>query len=383
VRVSRTLLSVAVTASLMFGLESVAQARAATGSLATLQLGVAPIAQSQSGAQNLTPATATFNPAQPGAAVRIQRRSGGRWVDVPGAWGVQDANGVFTTAVAAGGDSGPYTFRAVSTPDASPAMISASAQSADWDVSWSEEFNAPDAQMAIRPSGYTVPRTCSHTDPGQTVVTEGVAQLSVAKDPAGAPKDCAPPTGTPDVGLLNAAVHTQSTDFTYGVFAARIKYPADAGKHGAFWMMPAHFPNTGDLAKDGAEIDINESFGDNVFPMQSNVYWPTTDADGEQTQQRANYTMTAAQRDAILGAGNTPSDGYHVYSVEWTPTEYVFRVDGVETFRTSQGVSQVPERIILSLLASDWEIRWMDPKTVATDHMDVDWVRVWQEPATS
>jgi beta-glucanase (GH16 family) len=250
-------------------------------------------------------------------------------------------------------------------------------------MSWSEEFNAPDAQMAIRPSGYTVPRTCSHTDANQTVVTDGVAQLSVAKDPAGEPKTCAAPAGTPKVGLLNAAVHTQSTDFTYGVFAARIKYPSEAGKHGAFWMMPAHFPNTGDVATDGAEIDINESFGDDVFPMQSNIYWNTLDGEGNQTQQRANYTMTPEQRDAIFGAGNTPSTGYHVYSVEWTPTEYIFRIDGVETFRTSQGVSHAPERIILSLLASDWEIRWMDTKTVSQDHMDVDWVRVWQQPSAS
>jgi beta-glucanase (GH16 family) len=378
------LLSIAVAATLMVGLESVGQARAAAGPLATLQLGVAPIAQSQSGEQNLTVATATFNPAQPGAAVRIQRRSGNRWVDVPGARGTQDANGMFVTSVLAADDAGPYTFRAVSTPDDSPALISAGAKSADWNVKWADEFSANNTQMAVRPSGYTVPRTCSHTAAGQTTVVDGVAQLTVATDPAGAPAGCTPPAGLDKVGLLNAAVHTQSTDFTYGVFAARIKYQGGTGKHGAFWMMPAHFPNTGDVATDGAEIDISESFGDNDWGMQSNVYWNAPDGDdGTSVAQRANYTMTADEQDAIFGPDTKLSDGYHVYSVEWTPTEYIFRIDGVETFRTSQGVSHAPERVILSLLASDWEIKWMDQDTVADDHMDVDWVRVWQSPTSS
>jgi beta-glucanase (GH16 family) len=345
---------------------------------ARLQLGVAPIAQSPTGTRDLTVATASFSPARPGAAVRIQRRAGSAWTDVPGARGVQDAHGSASIPVVAATSSGASTFRAVSTPAHTAAIVSPAAQSATWQLTWSEEFNAPDQQMALRPSGYVAPRTCSRTDATQTTVSQGVARLTVAADPTGPPSTCSPSPGVDPIGVLNAAVHTQSTAFTYGVFAARIKYPAAAGKHGAFWMMPAKIGRTGDPAQDGAEIDVNESFGDDAWGMQSNVYWNTLDANGNPVQNRANYTMSTKDRDAILGTGK-PSTGYHVYSVEWTPTQYVFRVDGVETFRTSQGVSHAPERIILSLLASDWELRWLDPTTVAKDHMDVDWVRVWQQ----
>jgi hypothetical protein len=53
----------------------------------------------------------------------------------------------------------------------------------------------------------------------------------------------------------------------------------------------------------------------------------------------------------------------------------VFRIDGVITFRTSQGVSHQPQYLILSMLSSDWELPSMPSKT---SPMFVDWVRVWQ-----
>jgi hypothetical protein len=67
----------------------------------------------------------------------------------------------------------------------------------------------------------------------------------------------------------------------------------------------------------------------------------------------------------------------HVYSVEWSPDGYVFRVDGHETYRTSQGLSQTPQFLILSLLTSDWELPRLKPPY---GQMDVDWVRVWAPP---
>ena len=48
-----------------------------------------------------------------------------------------------------------------------------------------------------------------------------------------------------------------------------------------------------------------------------------------------------------------------MFSVEWTPEEYVFRIDGVETLRTDQGVADRKVFVILSLLTSDWELKRM------------------------
>jgi beta-glucanase (GH16 family) len=79
----------------------------------------------------------------------------------------------------------------------------------------------------------------------------------------------------------------------------------------------------------------------------------------------------------VLSAGHTPSNGWHVYSVDWTPTSYTFRVDGIATLVWTKPpyVSSMPEEIVLSLLTSDWEL---SKDTRATSKMYVDWVRAWQ-----
>ena len=74
--------------------------------------------------------------------------------------------------------------------------------------------------------------------------------------------------------------------------------------------------------------------------------------------------------------GSDWTGGYHVFSVEWTPTEYVFRIDGRETWRTSVGISHVPQYPILSLLSSDYELPRFNGEL--PEQMEVDWARVWE-----
>jgi beta-glucanase (GH16 family) len=66
---------------------------------------------------------------------------------------------------------------------------------------------------------------------------------------------------------------------------------------------------------------------------------------------------------------------YHVFSVEWTPDAYVFRVDGIETFRHTKDISGVPEFLVLSLLSSDWGLPDLDESKLPATKK-VDWVRV-------
>ena len=66
-----------------------------------------------------------------------------------------------------------------------------------------------------------------------------------------------------------------------------------------------------------------------------------------------------------------------MFSVEWTPQAYIFRIDGQETWRTRKGVSGQPQYPILSLLASDYELSYMKDRQLP-QHMYVDWLRIWQ-----
>jgi beta-glucanase (GH16 family) len=342
---------------------------------ATLTLGVAPIAQSRTGTKDLTPGTAGFSPAHQGAAVYIQQQTADGWVDVLS--GKQDARGAFSFAVAAVGADGPYTFRAVSTDVQGRQVASSPARSAAWALKFDENFNSADGTSSFRSigtSGHANGRICSANDDGQTALTGSSMQLHVSLDPLGVPDNCDLPTGT-----LDAAVSTRATQsFTYGVFAARIKYQSATGQHGAFWMLPAAGGGANDPATVGTEIDVSEYFGDGRSDggLQNKVYWTDPDDPPGAELRGTGYLGPATKK--ILGPGHTPSNGYHVYSVEWTPTEYIFRLDGVETFRTSEGVSQQPEYLLLSLLCSDWEHLKLDADSLPSA-MKVDWVRVWQQ----
>ena len=69
---------------------------------------------------------------------------------------------------------------------------------------------------------------------------------------------------------------------------------------------------------------------------------------------------------------------YHVFSVEWTPKAYVFRIDGQETWRTTAGISGIKQFPILSLLSSDYELENLGGENRLPQHMYVDWVQLWE-----
>ena len=157
----------------------------------------------------------------------------------------------------------------------------------------------------------------------------------------------------------------------YGVTAARIKFQREQGQHGSFWLQsPIAEGDTPAVA--GAEIDIVEYFGDSDDDrLASFIYYPTEDG-------------SVKEGDWIEGASEFLADkdddwwkAYHVFSLEWTPDEYVIRIDGQEAWRTDQGVSQTSEFIVLSLLSSDYELPNLPDEDLLPQVMDVDWVRHW------
>ena len=123
------------------------------------------------------------------------------------------------------------------------------------------------------------------------------------------------------------------------MLAARIKFQERQGQHGSLWMQPAISESTTDSGPGGAEIDVIEYFGDGVKNggLASFIYKLTEDGSekvGGQLSDPDQY---------LTGKDDSWFDDYHVFSVEWTPQEYIFRIDGQETFRTSEGISNQPE----------------------------------------
>jgi beta-glucanase (GH16 family) len=144
------------------------------------------------------------------------------------------------------------------------------------------------------------------------------------------------------------------------------------GQHSSFWLQP-QTSHAGTPRTAGAEIDVIEYFGDK-HPrggLTSFIHWKKNDTlikTGSWLKQPRSFLKN--RRDGW-------SKNYHVFSVEWTPKMYVFRIDGQETWRTRKGVSGQPQYPILSLLASDYELSLMKDKQLP-QHMQVDWLRIWQ-----
>jgi beta-glucanase (GH16 family) len=135
--------------------------------------------------------------------------------------------------------------------------------------------------------------------------------------------------------------------------------------HGAFWMQSAR----------GPEIDVAEYFGNKSKDGIASFLHSRPNSKGRITSVGGRR---ATANKMLNRNGRTPASGYHVYTVDWTPAGYVFRVDGVETMRTTKLRSKDPHFLVLSLLASDWEIPKIKRSQLSKAYMDVDWVRVWQ-----
>lgn len=234
-----------------------------------------------------------------------------------------------------------------------------------------DSVDAPDAVWLTRAQGYTGVRTCSQASEDATEVADGVLKLSVLEDPDREGDECQLPGKRKQFPYrLNGHVGTEhSVAFTYGFAAARIKTQAGRGQHAAFWMQAVGGQGTGGPKKGGAEIDVIEYFGDDHPEGGLTSFTYFLDKAGKK-QTVGGWLPNADE------LGDDWADQYHVFSVEWTPEEYVFRIDDKVTQRLKGVSSGRPEFLILSLLSSDYELPRFDGELPQT--MEVDWARVWE-----
>jgi len=159
------------------------------------------------------------------------------------------------------------------------------------------------------------------------------------------------------------AVRTRGKfEHKFGYWVCRCKFPTKEGHWPAFWLMTGGVSKIGDEGRDGTEIDIMEKPW-REDKITQNLHW-----DGYGKEHKSAGTGQIA----IPGI----SEGFHTFALHWTPEEYVFYVDGKETWRTSAGgVSQVPEYAKLTEEIGKWggDITKAD----LPDYFVVDYVRVY------
>jgi beta-glucanase (GH16 family) len=127
----------------------------------------------------------------------------------------------------------------------------------------------------------------------------------------------------------------------FGYFECRCILPKGSDIWSAFWLMNSGvFDEDGD-GRDGTEIDIFESdcYGDFIEnAITSNLHF---DGYGDAHQKHGATKFLLK---------NNPYEEFNTYGLEWNENEYIFYINGVETFRTDfGGVSQNEEYLILSV----------------------------------
>jgi len=241
----------------------------------------------------------------------------------------------------------PVAF--VADPEAGRPFIPPAPKGDKWVLVWSDEFDGKEIDPAKweiqgdweRRGGYWV-KSDSYLD------GEGHLVLRTRRQ---------------DDKFTCGAINTKGKyERRFGYFECRVKFPKEPGHWPAFWLNGEGVggaTNKEPGGRDGTEIDIFEK--------------PYRDG-------RINHALhwDAYKRMATKHLMEVPGlqEGWHTVGVNWKPDEYVFYLDGKETWRTKAGgVSQVKTHILLTEEIGTWA-GWIGMAKLPDETL-FDYVRVY------
>jgi beta-glucanase (GH16 family) len=224
-----------------------------------------------------------------------------------------------------------------------------------WQLTFHDEFDGPGLDPAKWSNGFGWGASAGHEtgycDPANNYIQAGVLIQRVLNQPAG---------GMP---YSAACINTKETfSQLYGFWEARMKVPPGRGLYSAFWGKSARaWP---------PELDVMEIPGGISQRVTMSVHWRQG-----LDHMRSNHRFY----------GPDFSAGYHVFGAEWTPTQTIWYVDGVEQWRTSDGAATMGERgpfyMILNMQVNLVGAQPTDSSTPWPSFQYVDYVRAWSRPS--
>ena len=163
---------------------------------------------------------------------------------------------------------------------------------------------------------------------------------------------------------------------TFGYYEARIKFPKVKGMWGAFWLMSPTQGILTDKGVIGTEIDIVESIFNDKKEYNAALHW-----DGYGSEHKGTGSGGVHNNiDIDIYDGE-----FHVFGFDWSPSEYIFYVDGIEFWRCDGGakfdncgINQNPNYVKLTVEGADWAGTL--PSSFDEDEMLVDYVRIYNQP---
>lgn len=240
----------------------------------------------------------------------------------------------------------------------------------EWRLIWSDEFDGAEIDPAkwehqVFPGVDSGNRELQHytNRPDNSFIRDGRLVIHAKRE------------DYKDHAFTSARLHTRGRfSFLYGRVEARIRIPSTVGIWPAFWMMPEEsvygiWPRSG-------EIDIMESVN-----IADQVYGTIHFGNPAHQHTGAGYKLPTE--------GEAPrlfSEDFHVYTMEWDPTEIRWYVDGNHFSTLNRWVAPAPYpapfdqkfHLLLNVAVGG---NWPGPPdetSVFPQEMEIDWVRVYQ-----
>lgn len=145
--------------------------------------------------------------------------------------------------------------------------------------------------------------------------------------------------------FYSSAVSTLNKfDKLYGYFEVRAILPDAQGLSASFWMLPTcGFSGNTEGGRAGAELDIMESSVNYTDPARHDDISQNIHVDGYGRELKSCRVADVPAKE--------PYRSYNTYGLLWTPREYIFYVNRIETARSAfhSGVSTVPEFMLLQV----------------------------------
>jgi beta-glucanase (GH16 family) len=249
-------------------------------------------------------------------------------------------------------------------------------------LAWSDEFNGangatPDPAKWTPEIGPGVNNELQYYTNNNNARMDGAGNLVIQARREVTPGSSCPPDplsgGSTTCQYTSGRLNTAGKfDFTYGRVEARIRVSSGQGLWPAFWMLGSNFFQGRPWPACG-EIDILEHVGKEPNNVYSTLHAPAY--------------FGAGGYGSPLNLGQAANAAYHVFAVEWGPTQMRFFVDGnnfftanKDTVETTRGpwVYDHPFFLILNnAVGGDWP----GPPNASTQfpaNMVIDYVRVYR-----
>jgi len=188
--------------------------------------------------------------------------------------------------------------------------------SAAWTLLWSDEFEGPTGSpvdatkwvLQVGGNGWGNSELQYYTErTANAFLSNGSLAIRALREPYLGPDGVAR-------DFTSARLKTQGHfEQAYGRFEARLKIPRGQGVWPAFWLLGADIPQVG-WPRCG-EIDIMENIGREPSTVHGTIHGPGYSAEGG---------LSAAY---MLPGAKVFADDFHVFAVEWEPSEIRWYVD--------------------------------------------------------